>query len=72
MATIFSDQPFAHWDVDRLSMWLHAIGLSMYVGQCRRWVKNGDQLLKASGHDLEKVSLFHPNFICMEHFVHCL
>ncbi|ELU16424.1 hypothetical protein CAPTEDRAFT_227812 [Capitella teleta] len=49
-----SDQPFAQWDAERLSMWMHAIGLSMYVGQCKRWLKNGDQLLKASNHELEK------------------
>lgn len=50
------DVPFARWDGDRVSLWMHTMGLSMYVGECKRWVKNGDQLLKASPHDLEKVS----------------
>ena len=50
------DVPFARWDGDRVSTWLHNIGLSMYVGSCKRWVRNGEQLLRASTHDLEKVS----------------
>ena len=54
---LFSDvnQPFARWDTDRVALWLHVLGLSMYIGNCRRWVKNGEQLLKASNRDLEKV-----------------
>ena len=52
------DVPFARWDSDRVAAWLHSMGLSMYVGECKRWVKNGDQLLKASPHDLEKVRSF--------------
>lgn len=47
--------PFARWDSDRVAAWLHSMGLSMYVGECKRWIKNGDHLLKASSHDLEKV-----------------
>lgn len=31
----------------------------MYVGECKRWVKNGDQLLQATSHDLEKVGIFY-------------
>lgn len=47
--------PFARWDTDRVMSWMHDIGLNMYVADCRRWVKNGEQLLRASPHDLEKV-----------------
>ncbi|XP_064603537.1 liprin-beta-1-like isoform X2 [Liolophura sinensis] len=46
--------PFARWDTDRVMSWMHDIGLNMYVADCRRWVKNGEQLLRASPHDLEK------------------
>jgi hypothetical protein len=45
---------FARWDGDRVALWLHKLGLSMYVGECRRWVRHGDHLLHASPHDLEK------------------
>ena len=48
--------PFARWDADRIALWLHVIGLSAYVGNCKRWGRNGEQLLQASTHDLEKVS----------------
>ena len=41
--------------------WMNEIGLNMYLSECRRWVKNGEHLLKASAHDLEKVTvLFQP------------
>ena len=49
-----SDVPFARWDSDRVALWLHNLGLSMYVGECRRWVRNGDHLQKATSHELEK------------------
>ncbi|XP_022252699.1 liprin-beta-1-like isoform X3 [Limulus polyphemus] len=51
---IAPDIPFAQWDTDMVANWLHRIGLNMYVNECKRWVKNGDHLLKASQHDLEK------------------
>lgn len=51
------DMPFARWDTDRVALWLHVMGLSMYVGECKRWIKNGAQLLEATSHDLEKASL---------------
>ena len=51
------ETPFARWDGDRVSTWLHNVGLSMYVGSCKRWAKNGEQLLRATSHDLEKVTL---------------
>lgn len=47
--------PFARWDTDRVALWLHVLGLSMYIGNCRRWIRNGEQLLMASSRDLEKV-----------------
>ncbi len=49
------DMPFSRWDSDRVASWLHHIGLSMYVGECKRWIRNGDQLQRASLHDYEKV-----------------
>ncbi|XP_055947811.1 liprin-beta-2-like isoform X2 [Argiope bruennichi] len=47
-------KPFAEWDSSLISDWLVSIGLSMYVPDCKKWVKNGDQLLKASTSDFEK------------------
>ena len=65
------DTPFSRWDSDRVAAWLHHIGLSMYVGECKRWVRNGDQLLRASSSDLEKVNMtikfqtkFTENLVC--------
>ncbi|XP_064634514.1 liprin-beta-1-like isoform X5 [Lineus longissimus] len=53
--------PFSRWDGDRVGAWLHALGLNMYVSACRKWVKNGEQLLKASPHDFEKeLGMKHP------------
>ena len=49
--------PFSRWDGDRVATWLHNIGLSMYVGECKRWIRHGEQLLRATSHDLEKVGL---------------
>ncbi|PVD33441.1 hypothetical protein C0Q70_04697 [Pomacea canaliculata] len=49
-----TDTPFARWDGDRVMAWLNEIGLNMYLGECKRWVRNGEQLLRASAHDLEK------------------
>ncbi|KAI0232348.1 Liprin-beta-1 [Lamellibrachia satsuma] len=46
--------PFPQWDTDRIALWLHSMGLSMYIGECKRWVQNGEQLLRASSQDLEK------------------
>ncbi|CAL1291477.1 unnamed protein product [Larinioides sclopetarius] len=47
-------EPFAEWDSSLISDWLVSIGLSMYIPECKKWVKNGDQLLKASTSDFEK------------------
>ncbi|CAL1547274.1 unnamed protein product [Lymnaea stagnalis] len=49
-----SDVPFARWDTDRVTAWMNDIGLNMYLVECKRWVKNGEQLLRCSQHDLEK------------------
>ncbi|KAK7487843.1 hypothetical protein BaRGS_00020890 [Batillaria attramentaria] len=49
-----TDVPFARWDGDRVTAWMNEIGLNMYLGECKRWVRNGEQLLRASAHDLEK------------------
>lgn len=48
------DVPFARWDGEKIASWLHDMGLTAYIGDCKRWVKNGDQLLQASSHNLEK------------------
>lgn len=54
--------PFARWDTDRVALWLHVLGLSMYIGNCRRWIRNGEQLLMASSRDLEKELGIHNRF----------
>ncbi|XP_067654644.1 liprin-beta-1-like isoform X2 [Haliotis asinina] len=48
------DIPFARWDGDRVTAWMNDIGLNMYLVDCKRWVRNGEQLLRASTQDLEK------------------
>lgn len=48
------DVPFARWDGEKIASWLHDMGLTPYIGDCKRWVKNGDHLLHANAHDLEK------------------
>ena len=50
-----SSIPFSRWDRERIVAWLNEIGLNMYLSECRRWVRNGEHLLKASPHDIEKV-----------------
>ncbi|XP_059175562.1 liprin-beta-1-like isoform X3 [Physella acuta] len=51
---INSEVPFARWDTDRVTAWMNDIGLNLYLVDCKRWVKNGEQLLRCSQHDLEK------------------
>ncbi|XP_063398148.1 liprin-beta-1-like isoform X4 [Mytilus trossulus] len=46
--------PFARWDSDRVTAWMNEIGLNMYLVECRKYIKNGDQMLKFTSHDLEK------------------
>lgn len=48
------DLPFSRWDSERVTAWMNDIGLNMYLVECRRWVKNGEQLQRASAHELEK------------------
>lgn len=51
---IQDNTPFVRWDSDRITAWMNEIGLNMYLVECRKYVKNGDQLLKFSLHELEK------------------
>ncbi|XP_048780044.2 liprin-beta-1-like isoform X8 [Ostrea edulis] len=49
-----SEMPFNRWDCERVCLWMNDMGLNMYLMDCRRWVKNGEQLLRATAHELEK------------------
>ncbi|XP_005099772.1 liprin-beta-1 isoform X2 [Aplysia californica] len=49
-----TDVPFTRWDSERVTAWMNDIGLNMYLVDCKRWVRNGEQLLRCSQHDLEK------------------
>lgn len=46
--------PFARWDGERITAWMNEIGLNMYLVECRKSIKNGEQMLKFSSHELEK------------------
>ncbi|GFY71087.1 liprin-beta-1 [Trichonephila inaurata madagascariensis] len=48
------DIPFSRWNTDTIVEWLHRLGLNMYASECKRWMCNGDMLIKASANDLEK------------------
>ncbi|KAG1679749.1 Liprin-beta-1 [Nymphon striatum] len=48
------DIPFSEWDKDQIALWLHSLGLTPYIGECKKWVKNGAHLLKARPQQLEK------------------
>ena len=48
------DPAFQLWECDRVCQWLTDIGLHAYVSACRKWVKTGDTLLRATTHELEK------------------
>ncbi|XP_035208987.1 liprin-beta-2-like isoform X2 [Stegodyphus dumicola] len=48
------NKPFSEWDSAMICDWFHSIGLGMYASECKKWVKNGDHLLKASTSDFEK------------------
>ncbi|XP_062591155.1 liprin-beta-1-like isoform X2 [Saccostrea cucullata] len=55
------EMPFSRWDCERVCLWLNDLGLNMYLMDCRRWVKNGDQLLRATQHEIEKeLGVKHP------------
>lgn len=58
-----SSIPFSRWDRERIVAWMNEIGLNMYLSECRRWVRNGEHLLKASPHDIEKE-------LCIRHPLH--
>lgn len=44
----------ASWDIDTMCAWFTCMGLSCYVGELRRVVKDGEQLLNMSSHQMEK------------------
>lgn len=46
--------PFSNWDTNTIIEWMDEIGLGMYRNECKKWIKNGDQLLKATNTNLEK------------------
>ncbi|XP_076800865.1 liprin-beta-1-like isoform X2 [Clavelina lepadiformis] len=46
--------PFQRWDADQVCQWLTDIGLVAYVESARSWIQNGDTLLRATNHELEK------------------
>jgi len=71
MSVCFSDVnvPFSRWDQDRIVSWFNEMGLNMYLAEVRRWVRNGDQLLKASQHDIEKVQKLLPYIVTSETFM---
>ncbi|KFM82937.1 Liprin-beta-1, partial [Stegodyphus mimosarum] len=48
------DIPFNRWSADMIVEWLHRLGLSMYISECKRWMCNGEMLIKATAADLEK------------------
>lgn len=48
--------PFIHWNTDMIVDWLHKLGFSMYISDCKRWMCNGEILNKATSHDFEKVT----------------
>nr|XP_018667295.1 liprin-beta-1-like isoform X2 [Ciona intestinalis] len=53
--------PFARWDTERVCQWMIDIGMHGYVDACKKWVKNGDGLLRATNHELEKeLGIRHP------------
>ena len=50
-----ADKPFTEWDSSMICDWLTYLGLGMYVQECKKAIKNGEQLLKATMQDFEKV-----------------
>nr|CAD7442393.1 unnamed protein product [Timema bartmani] len=48
------DIPFADWDSDAISQWLHDLGLEIYAADAKRWVKSGAQFLAASSQEIDK------------------
>lgn len=59
--SIFSSIPFNRWNTDMVVDWLHKLGLSMYISDCKRWMCNGEILSKATSQDFEKeLNMKHP------------
>lgn len=50
------DSPFSRWSKEQVCEWLQEQGLGLYINQAQQWISSGQTLLKASQHDLEKVS----------------
>ncbi|XP_015930223.2 liprin-beta-2 [Parasteatoda tepidariorum] len=50
----FKKTSFVEWDNNMICDWLISIGLSMYIQDCKKWGKNGEQLLKATTTEFEK------------------
>ena len=46
--------PFSQWDTTLVADWFAGIGLGMYVSECKRWVKNGEHLMRATAAEVEK------------------
>lgn len=47
---------FSRWQTEQVVNWLYGIGLGQYASECRKYFKNGLQLLHATPQELEKVS----------------
>lgn len=46
--------PFSRWDTNLVAEWFGVIGLGMYTPDCKRWVKNGEHLMRATATEVEK------------------
>ena len=46
---------FARWQTEQMVNWLYGIGLGQYASECRKYYKNGLQLLHATPQELDKV-----------------
>lgn len=46
--------PFAQWDNNLVAEWLATIGLGMYVGEWRNWLRDGGHLMRATAAEVEK------------------
>ncbi|CAF3678346.1 unnamed protein product [Rotaria sp. Silwood1] len=45
---------FVRWQTEQIVNWLYGIGLGQYASECRKYFKNGLQLLNATPQELEK------------------
>jgi hypothetical protein len=45
----------ARWQSEQIVNWLYSIGLGQYASECRKYYKNGLQLLHATPQELDKV-----------------